>query len=152
MSIKKIMLLLGLCFLFVSCSTGRYSIGNLAAFNETQNTSADIGMRYLLGRGVPQNDEKAFTYFSRGAKEDDPLAQNELAYLYAVGKGTEKDENQAFFWYKKAAEHGLSSAEYNVGFFYLHGIGTHANKELAMKWLKKAADKGFEPARLAIAQ
>jgi uncharacterized protein len=129
--IKKLVLLAGLSVLLVGCSTTRYGDRNLQA-----SGPADLGERYLLGRA---------------AEDDDPLAQNELAYLYAAGKGTKQDYNKAFHWYQQAAEHGLASAQYNLGIMYLHGLGTPANPALAKQWFKKSASLGFEPAKQAIA-
>lgn len=149
MSFKKLVLLVGLSMLFVGCSTGRY---DNAAYGTKPLTKTQLGVRYLLGRGVKQNDEKAFYYFSQAADEDDAFAQNEVAYLYATGKGTPKNEVKAFEYYQKAAEHGLASAEYNLGLLYLHGIGTQQNKAQALQWIGKSAARGFEPAKIALKQ
>lgn len=151
MSIKKLIVLMGLCVLFTGCSTARLSSDGMQAYHESDST-ADVGIRYLLGRGVAQSDVKAFYYFSRAAEEGDPFAQNELAYLYAAGRGTSVDESEAFHWYQKAAKSGLASAEYNLGFMYHYGIGTLPNKALALEWYQKSAAHGFLPARTALQQ
>lgn len=143
---KKLILWMGLSMLLVGCSTGR-SVET--AMPQNVSTS-EMGMRYLLGRGVPQDDAKAFSYFNQAAKEDDAFAQNELGYLYAAGKGTSQDYAKSFANYEKAANHGLASAQYNLGLLYLNGLGTAPNKTLAMQWFSKAAAKGFEPAKQAL--
>jgi uncharacterized protein len=145
MLIRKIILLVGLSLLFVGCSTGMY--GDIPG---RPKTTADMGVRYLLGRGVEQNDEKAFYYFSKAAKEGDVFAVNELAYLYAAGKGTKRDYGKALELYQVAANQGLASAQYNLGLMYEHGLGTEPNKERAREWFHKAADLGFEPAKQAL--
>lgn len=150
MSVKKMVLLIGLCVLFTGCSTGRYNGYDL--FSGQSYSTTDMGVRYLLGRGVPKDDSKAFYYFDKAANEGDPFAQNEVAYLYAAGKGTPRNYGKAFINYQKAAEHGLASAQYNLGLLYLHGLGTAPNKELAIKWFEKSANYGFEPARVALAK
>lgn len=144
MSIKKVFVLLGLCCLFAGCSTGKLG-GDTFGFNNSSNKS--MGIAYLLGRGVPQDNEKAFYYFSKAANAGDPFAQNEVAYMYAAGKGTDKDSRQAVYWYQKAANQGLASAQYNLGFLYLHGIGTAQNRAKAMEWFEKSAKHGFGPAQ-----
>jgi uncharacterized protein len=149
MSIKKAMLLMGLCALFTGCSTGGYYGDGMIGANES---SSQRGVRYLLGRGVSQNNEKAFSYFSQAANEEDPFAQNEVAFMYAAGKGTSQDYSKALLYYRKAADHGLASAQYSLGQMYLYGLGTTANKTLAMQWFKKSAAHGFEPAKQVIAQ
>lgn len=147
MSIKKIVLLVGLSVLFAGCSTGGYN----GMANMGPATTSDMGMRYLLGRGVAQNNAKAFSYFKQAAdNENDPFAQNELGYMYAAGKGTSRDYGQAIYYYTKAANHGLASAQYNLGLLYMHGMGTPRNKEEGLKWIRKAAAHGFEPAKHAL--
>lgn len=145
MFIKRIMLVAGLSVLLAACSTGRVTNTN---DHYVQGTPTQMGVRYLLGRGVPQDDHKAFTYFSQAG--DDALAQNELAYMYATGKGTDQDYKKAFSYYKMAAEQGLSSAQYSLGLFYWRGLGTEQNKTLALEWFTKSAEQGFEPAKRAL--
>lgn len=137
---------MGLCVLLGACSTGRY--GDNAQMSGLSNT--DKGVRYLLGRGIPKDNTQAFYYFSKGANDDDPFAQNELAYLYAAGKGTPRNYALALKWYQKAADHGLASAQYNLGFMYEHGLGTPQNRALALQWYQKAAAHEFEPAQTAL--
>jgi uncharacterized protein len=148
MSIRQGMMIIGLCVLFTGCSTGtHYDARNV----RQPATNTEWGAAYLLGRGVPQNNAKAFSYFNKAAaNENDPFAQNELAYLYASGKGTPRSYPKALFWYQKAANHGLASAQYSLGLMYLHGLGTPANKTVALEWFKKSAEHGFEPAKQAI--
>jgi uncharacterized protein len=148
MSIQKLILIVGLSVLFAGCSTGGYFSDNLPLSGAGGPTK--MGVRYLLGRGVVQNDAKAFYYFNKAANEGDPFAQNEVAYMYAAGKGTTRDDRKALVWYEKAANHGLSSAQYNLGLMYLHGLGTAPNKALAMHWFQQSAAHGFEPARKAL--
>jgi len=145
---QKWLLLLGLSVLFVGCSTNNYLALHSSAYRD--NSPRNIGVRYLLGQGVKQNDEKAFYYFHQAALEGDAFAQNEVAYLYAAGKGTAKNNALAFSWYQKAAQQNLVSAQYNLGLFYLHGIGTTPNKALAMEWFQQSAARGFQPAKTAL--
>ena len=151
MFIKKIIIIVGLCALFASCSTSRYA-GNASETVREAESTTDIGVRYLLGRGVKQSDEKAFYYFSEAAKEGDPFAENELAFMYAAGKGTRRDYAKAIHWYTEAANHGLASAQYNLGLMYKVGLGVPPNRTLAMQWFQKSASHGFEPARLELAR
>lgn len=151
MLIRKLLLCLGLSFLFAGCSTDKF-YGDNASSIYTDNSPKSIGVRYLLGRGVPQDNKKAFYYFSQAANNGDVLAQNEIAYMYAAGKGTRRNNEKALMWYKKAANHGLASAQYNLGLMYLHGLGTAPNKVVAMEWFQKSAALGFEPAKIAIKQ
>lgn len=146
----RVMSILFLTILLASCASDRYPNRDELKLNDAKNPTTAMGVRYLLGRGVIQNDKKAFYYFNKAAHQEDPFAQNELAYLYAAGKGTAKDEKQALFWYQKAANHGLVSAQYNLGLLYLHGIGTPVNRKLAVTWIGQSAAHGFEPAKVTL--
>lgn len=147
MSIKKFIFLTLMSMLLAGCATTRSN-------NDIHpgESTTDTGVRYLLGRGVRQNDAQAFYYFNKAANEGDPFAQNEVAYMYAVGKGTQRDYTKALSYYQKAADHGLASAQYNLGLLYLHGMGTQPNPGLANYWFKQAASHGFEPAKQALAR
>jgi len=148
MSIKKLLLLIGLSMWMVGCSTT-----NSTDLPTGQKESAtQLGVRYLLGRGVPQDQAKAFAYFKEAADDNDPFAQNEVAYLYAAGKGTTQNYTQAFKYYQKAANQGLASAQYNLGLFYAKGLGVPQNQTLAKQWFEKSASHGFEPAKQALTQ
>lgn len=150
MIIKKLVVLASVLFMITSCSTDKYG-NTFFGFNRS-NAMTDKGTQYLLGRGVPKDNEKAFYYYSQAAEQGDPLAQNELAYLYAAGKGTSRNYEKAFFYYQLAAKSGLSSAQYSLGLMYLHGLGTARNKPMAQQWFEQSAKEGFEPAKVALAR
>lgn len=144
MSIHYVVLV-GLSLLLVACSTPTFP--ELGARGQ-DNT--DTGVRYLLGRGVPQDDTKAFYYFNKAAYAGDAFAQNEVAYMYAAGKGVPRDFHKAFVNYEKAAKQGLSSAQYSLALMYHHGLGTAKDAAKAHYWFKRSADLGFKPAIKAL--
>lgn len=146
---KKILLIIGVCLLVSGCTNQALNANDNTVY--AQSTS-DMGVNYLLGRGVPQDHAKAFAYFKRAADEGDAFAQNEVAYMYAAGKGTSRNYKQAFAYYKKAATLDLASAQFNLGLLYENGLGTAENKTLAQEWFKKSAAHGFEPAEIALKQ
>jgi TPR repeat protein len=149
MSIKRLVVILGMVFLVTSCTTDKYGDTYLYGFRKP-STTTEMGVQYLLGRGVQKDYKRAFYYFNQAAEQGDPLAQNELGYMYAVGKGTPRDDEKAFLYYHQAANHGLASAQYNLGLLYLHGRGTPVNKAKALECFKLSADAGFEPAKVAL--
>lgn len=148
MTIKRLVVLIGMLFLITSCSTDKY--GDTYYGFRRASTTTDKGVQYLLGRGVPKNYERAFYYFSEAADQGDPVAQNELGYMYAAGKGTERDYGKAFIFYHQAANQGMASAQYNLGLLYLNGLGTTKSKEKALECFKQSATSGFEPAKVAL--
>ena len=149
----KKLLIIGLSLLIAGCGSsmsgndfarGGYSTSNSDPYN--------MGMRYLLGQGVPKDEGKAYHYLSKAASHGNPYAENELAYLYVSGSGVQQNNEQAFYWYQKAADHGLASAQYNLGLMYANGIGTPVDKVKAAKFFKLSADRGFPLASQALAQ
>ena len=81
------------------------------------NTDAQVnlGICYMKGMGVEQDNKKAFNLFKtaaaqrqRGAllpaEQGNVYAQSNLGICYRKGLGVQQDFNQAFKWYKKAAE------------------------------------------------
>jgi hypothetical protein len=150
MQVKKLILWIGINMLLGGCEGNRY-VGNTDYAEAGQHESATkMGLRYLVGRGVPQNDAKAFGYFMSAANKGDPFAENEVAYLFASGKGTTQDYGKAFIYYQKAAKHGLASAQYSLGLMYANGLGTPTDKIMAQQWFQKSAAHGFEPAKQAL--
>jgi TPR repeat protein len=51
---------------------------------EAQN---NLGLMYIIGRGVPKNDAEAMKWFSRAAAQGYTPAQNNLAELRRQGRG-----------------------------------------------------------------
>lgn len=147
MHIKKILLFLFFSvigFLLSACANQKLPGIMLA------ETPSGMGVNYLLGRGVPQNNEKAFYYFKQAADQDDAFAQNEVAYMYAAGKGVQQDYKMAFHYYQKAADNDLASAQYSLGLLYANGLGVAKNAGFAETWFKKSAAHHFEPAIVAL--
>ena len=146
----KILTIIASCLFCTSCATSNNPDSRVMSHHSTGNTAQDTGIRYLLGQGVRQNNQKAFYWFEQAARQDNPFAQNELAYMYATGKGTTQDFKQALYWYQQSASHDLASAEYSLGLMYLYGMGVPSNKEIAYKWFKQSAAHGFDPAQAAM--
>ena len=81
MSIIRVVVLVGLCVLLAACSTGRYADRDELQASKQKLSDAEIGKRYLLGRGVQQNDEKAFYYFKRPMTMTHLHKMNSLTFM-----------------------------------------------------------------------
>lgn len=68
----------------------------------------NLGLMYLDGVGVPQNDEKAVLWFRRSADQGYAKAQGNLGALYAVGRGVRRDYVGAHVWLNLCAASGDS--------------------------------------------
>ncbi len=141
--------IIALCFLCISCASnmqpnapGMYSTEINAASNGDPRAQNAMGVRYLLGQGVPKDYDKARSLFEKSAAQGNPYAENQLGYMYAAGKGVTQNFETAFQWYQKSANHGLASAQYNLGLMYENGIGTPVNKAKAQELFRRGALAG----------
>ena len=55
------------------------------------------GGKYFLGKDVPKDYKKAFSYFKMAAESGLPIAQHDLAGMYFKGIGTQKNEEKAYY-------------------------------------------------------
>ena len=114
--------------------------GNMTALN-------NMGVMYLKGQWVAENEKKAITCFKIAAKNGFVESQYTLATMYKNGMGTQKDASEAFRWYYKAAKQGYSDAQDALGGFYFHG----GYFEQAKKYWLKAAEQGSAHAQSSLA-
>ena len=70
-----------------------------------------LAMRYLRGRGVPEDQAIAFYWMQLAAQQHFSLAQRSLGELYERGSGIALDMTQASHWYRLAALQGDSIAQ-----------------------------------------
>ncbi len=106
-----------------------------------------MGLYYINGYWVKQNDEIACGFFSKAAERGDVQAVDALATCYLKGYGVEKNPFEAFKYYNIAAERGYSKSQVAVGNMYYNGTGVERNSEKAYYWYNLAAEKG-EPLAL----
>ena len=107
----------------------------------------EIGILYLEGERVKQNDAEAVKWFRKAAEQGDVEAQTILGACYYSGSGVEQDYAKAVEWCRKAAEQGLAAAQNMLGDCYYYGNGVEQDYAKAVEWYRKAAEQG-----LAIAQ
>lgn len=70
-----------------------------------------LSLLYLSGKGVEQNEFKAFKFCRMAAEEGMPEAQFQLGVMYLDGVGVmEEDEIKALEWLWKAADSGHQHA------------------------------------------
>ena len=100
-----------------------------------------LGLRYLDGKGVPQNSCEGFRLLQKAADMGFKDACHELGVCYYYGEGTEQDFNAAARWWAEAAASGNLDSMSNLGLYYTR----HNNKKLnekGIKLLKTAAEQG----------
>ena len=131
--------------------------------SEDGNIVADwyLGHMYRLGRGVPRDDAKAFSYFSRvadGFDADEPDKNRlrimvdslvRVADYYRTGSpaaGIPQDFEHAIRIYRLAATYNHPAAQCALGDMQLKGEGMRQNAEQGLRWLMTAARKRYPPA------
>lgn len=115
--------------------------GNLQA-------QGNLGMLYNLGRGVAQDKEKAYWWFSEAAERGSISAINNLAVMYYQGQYVKKDEKQSIKLFETTAKADNVDAMMMLAEVY-HRQG---NDTKSFEWLKKAANKGNATAKLMMAE
>ncbi len=102
-----------------------------------------LGLLYLHGRGVPQDDLRAVNCFRLAASSDasqgDAPAQFNLGVMYAEGRGVPQDDAEAVHWYRLAADRSHAQAQYNLALSYAKGEGVSPDYVSAHMWFNLAA-------------
>jgi len=78
-----------------------------------------LGLMYLNGKGVTQNDIEAAKWFRKAAEQGHADAQNELGVMYDNGIGVTQNDIEAAKWFRKAAEQGQAGAYGNLGWILI---------------------------------
>jgi uncharacterized protein len=99
---------------------------------------------YLIGRGVPQNDEEAVRWFRMAAEQGDSDAQTNLGSLYLLGDRIPQDYPEALKWLRAAAAQGNPMAQTKLGIMYEDGHGVPQDRVQAHMWFSLAAAEGSE--------
>jgi TPR repeat protein len=107
-----------------------------------------LGMAYLIGLGVKQDEAEAVKWFKKAAEQRYAEAQFVLGMMYEEGKGgVKQDEAEAVKWYRKAAEQGHAPAQSHLGMMYIRGGGIKQDEAEAVMWFRKAAEQGYADAQ-----
>ena len=110
-----------------------------------------LGAMYLLGDGVPQDDEEAAKWCRKAAEQGDAKAQSCLGNMYSGGLGVPEDDVEAVKWRRKAAAQGHAKAQTNLGEMYYEGSkGVPKDYVEAAKWYRKAAEQGDADAQYSL--
>lgn len=111
----------------------------------------DLGVRYLVGRGVAQDFTVAADWLRKAAAQDMTNAQYNLGVLYDSGRGVEPDPTEALIWFHTAAEKGHGRAQMAVAAAYASGRGIERNPDEALRWLRRAAESNIGEAQFSLA-
>jgi TPR repeat protein len=127
-----------------------------------------LGRMYAAGDGVPQDDLRAFEYFSRIADDNadevpnSPRAGVIASAFVSLGSyfldgiknsyvGANPERALELFQYA-ASYFGDPNAQYNLARLYLDGTGVDRDPRQAARWFNLAAEKGHHPAQALLGQ
>ena len=113
-----------------------------AAESDNKFALYKLGQFYESGKGVCQNERRAFEFYKKSTEKGFINAQYKLGYIYSHGIEIDINKEKAFDSYKIAAEGGNVDAQRILASLYEQGEGTEKNIENAIYWYKKAIENG----------
>ncbi|MFX3681373.1 MAG: tetratricopeptide repeat protein [bacterium] len=135
-----------LCALFWSSSAAQ----NTELLKQAEEGDAlaqlSLGLIYLEGKEVPQDNVYALLWFRRSAEQGLRDAQFFCGQMYVLGNGVAVDYAEAFRWYELAANQGLARAHHALGLMYENGLGVPENNIESYARYFFAAVSGFKQA------
>ena len=108
----------------------------------------NLGLMYLTGHGVQQDDAAAALWFRKAAEQGYVFAQSNLGAQYRYGRGVTQDHTEAVMWFRKAADQGDGIAEFLLGDQYANGAGVPLDYGESANWFRKAAEHDHRVAKL----
>ncbi|KAM9840631.1 protein sel-1 homolog 1-like [Aulostomus maculatus] len=121
---------------------------------EKGDVQAQVGLGQLHlhgGRGVEQNHQRAYDYFTQAANAGNTHAMAFLGKMYSEGSEFLPQNNEtALQYFKRASDLGNPVGQSGLGMAYLYGRGVPVNYELALKYFQKAAEQGWVDGQLQL--
>lgn len=105
-----------------------------------------LGLRYLMGNGVPADEWKAQEWLLKSARQDNVAAQVTLATALAF-ESDRQDLPAAAMWFEKAAAAGNVQAMSELVRLYETGSGVTRDVAKAAVWQNRAGLRGDEVKR-----
>ncbi len=112
----------------------------------------EIGIRYLIGRGVQADTAKGAYWISKAAAQNLVPARFNLGILCYNGWGVPWNPFESYRQFLWCAEHDMPEAEFTIGQFYTQNLIVPADMDKAVEWIEKAARAGYAPAEKALAE
>lgn len=79
---------------------------DLAANQDHPIAQYNLGVLYMMGKGVKKSSASALQLWLKSAKQDHAHAQFNVARGYLLGIGVSEDQDQAMYWLQRAAKQG----------------------------------------------
>ena len=119
------------------------------AAEESAYAQFKLGMMYVYGDTVPEDNAKAVELLTKAADQGHVEAAYNLGICYHYGHGVEVDLQRAFMLYLFSAGKGYAKGMHLVGRFYYHGWYVKQNYTEAIRWFE-ASEKRSDPTTLGL--
>ncbi|GFH19830.1 uncharacterized protein HaLaN_16850 [Haematococcus lacustris] len=86
-----------------------------------QDAQRRMAYRYLVGKGVARDPERAYKAFTELAKQGDTFSTFNLGYMHLRGMGVPVDYEEAHKYFKAAALAGMGAGWNGIGVMYWQG-------------------------------
>lgn len=112
----------------------------------------ELGMCYLLGRGITKDEQLAIEWLQSAANNDHSDAMLFLGGCYLKGSHVAHNPELAFKWYELAANKGNADAAYMLAeTFFDKGIFVNKDETQYLKWITRSSELGNRDATFALA-
>lgn len=111
------------------------------AADEDPEARFQLGLCYLLGKGVPVNQALAAQHLLKAAEQQHPDAAYNYGVLLYNGIGVPQDRQAALSFYTAAAELGSASGQYRMGYAYAVGHEVPEDPDRAIELFMAAAEQ-----------
>ncbi|KAI8839193.1 hypothetical protein BJ741DRAFT_106784 [Chytriomyces cf. hyalinus JEL632] len=105
-----------------------------------------LGVKYMIGTGVEQDNVKAFEFHER-AKQNNAAAITNLGYLFGEGQGCAKDLVRAAQLYQQSAALGNGVGAHNCGVVFRNGLCVEVNLFKALDYYQMAVRLKYDGAK-----
>lgn len=112
----------------------------------------EVGIAYLAGDCVPQDEAEGAAWLMKAAQAQDPDAEGRLGLCYLHGVGVPQDHTKAFEMFQRANEIGTRISTFYLGYFYEHGLCVPRNIPKALELYRESASMGNKDAEERIRQ
>jgi uncharacterized protein len=125
----------------------------IAVYDNHAWAANNLGLLYRDGLGVGRDDKKAYDYFERASRQNNPWSFSNLAEMTFVGRGVPADAIGSIAWLKKGAANGCTLCLIQEAAAYHSGAyGVHRDTAKTVSLLREASALGDSQATLIIAE
>jgi uncharacterized protein len=110
----------------------------------------ELGVRYMLGRGVEADSARAAYWFFQAAEQNMLSSRFNLGILLYHGWGISWNPFESYRAFLICADAGMHEAEFVVGLHYTENLVVPRDYVAALAWVRKSAEGGYQPAQEAL--